>query len=121
MRKRLELSSPTSCLNRAVDDEMTFVLLGRDAAAPFAIRAWVAERVRLGKNRVADEQIKEALECANAMELEQAHPPMGWWCSNCQSFQNPRFLDLQKRTHTYCGHPVSLMPVVPMADKGRTA
>lgn len=33
MRKRDELNDPESCLNRARDDEQTFVLLGRDAAA----------------------------------------------------------------------------------------
>ncbi len=49
MLKRDELADPTSCLNRARDDEMTFVLLGRDAAAPAAIRAWAEERIRLGK------------------------------------------------------------------------
>lgn len=50
MRKKEELSNPNSCMNRARESEMTFVLLGRDAAAPVAIRAWVRERLRLGKN-----------------------------------------------------------------------
>lgn len=60
MRKCDELSDRGSCLNRARDDEMVFVLLGRDAAAPAAIRAWVAERIRLGKNRPDDGQVLEA-------------------------------------------------------------
>lgn len=60
MRKRDELTDPTSCLNKAHDDEWTFVLLGRDAAAPFAVKAWIAERIRLGKNNPDDPQIKEA-------------------------------------------------------------
>lgn len=68
MRKRDELEIPTSCLNRAADDEMLFVLLGRDVAAPAAIRAWVAERIALGKNKANDAQILEALRCALAME-----------------------------------------------------
>lgn len=38
MIKSRELSDPNSCMSRAKDDEMTFVLLGRDAAAPQAIR-----------------------------------------------------------------------------------
>lgn len=71
MIKSKELADPNSCMSRARDDEMTFVLLGRDKAAPAAIRAWVAERVRLGKNDVHDPQIREALTCATAME-EQA-------------------------------------------------
>lgn len=58
-------------MSRAKDDEMTFVLLGRDAAAPVAIRAWVDERIRLGKNTVDDTQIVEALRCAQQMEAER--------------------------------------------------
>lgn len=61
-------SNPASCMSRARDDEMTFVLLGRDVAAPTAIRAWAAERVRLKKNSKDDEQIQEALACALEME-----------------------------------------------------
>ena len=34
MIKKKELSDPNSCMSKARDDEMTFVLLGRDAAAP---------------------------------------------------------------------------------------
>jgi hypothetical protein len=68
MIKRKELTDPRSCMSRADDDEMTFVLLGRDLAAPVAIRAWVGERIRLGKNRPDDPQILEALECAAWME-----------------------------------------------------
>lgn len=69
MIKSEELTNPKSCMSRAADDEMTFVLLGRDAAAPHAIHAWVAERIRLGKNKATDPQIIEALECAARMEL----------------------------------------------------
>ena len=57
-------------MQHAHPEEMVFVLLSRDAAAPVAIRAWVAERVRLGKNIEADQQIIEALECAATMEAE---------------------------------------------------
>ena len=60
MRKRLELTDPASCMSRARDDEMTFVLLGRDKAAPAAVRAWIEERIRLGKNTREDPQILEA-------------------------------------------------------------
>jgi phage-related baseplate assembly protein len=51
-------------MQHAHPNEMVFVLLSRDAAAPVAIRAWVAERLRLGKNVV------EALVCAQTMEVE---------------------------------------------------
>lgn len=75
MRKRDELTDPASCMSRARPDELTFVLLGRDAAAPAAIRAWIAERVRLGKNRPGDTQLVEAEQCARVMEAERAAPP----------------------------------------------
>jgi hypothetical protein len=71
MRKRDEMTSPASCMSRAQDNEMTFVLLGRDAAAPAAIRAWIAERVRLGKNLPGDAQLVDAEECACVMENER--------------------------------------------------
>ena len=67
MLKRDELADPASCLNRAAEDEMLFVLLGRDEAARVAIQAWIAERIRIGKNQPEDDQIKEAQRCADAM------------------------------------------------------
>jgi hypothetical protein len=60
MRKSDELSNPDSCMSRARWDEWTFVLLGRDVAAPTAVRAWIEERIRLGKNTREDAQIREA-------------------------------------------------------------
>lgn len=84
MRKRDELSRKDSCLAHAHPDEMLFVLLGRDVAAPVAIRAWVRERIRLGKNVDADAQIAEALAFAETMEKEgrqwvghPTHYPLG--------------------------------------------
>lgn len=74
MLKRDELSNPDSCMSRAKDDEMTFVLLGRDQAAPAAIRAWVMERIRLGKNKSDDDQIIEAEMCARIMEVTSTKP-----------------------------------------------
>jgi hypothetical protein len=71
MRKKDELTNPAGCMFRAWDDEMTFVLLARDAAAPVAIRAWIAERIRLGKNHPDDPQMVEAEECAKIMERER--------------------------------------------------
>lgn len=69
MLKYEEIVSPGSCWNRATSQERLFVLLGRDKAAPVAIRAWVEERLRLGKNIEGDAQITEALECAEKMEM----------------------------------------------------
>lgn len=72
MLKRDEIENQSSCLNKARDAEYLFVLLARDPAAPVAIRAWVSERLRLGKNKPEDPQIQEAVECANLMEMERA-------------------------------------------------
>lgn len=71
MTKLEELSNPDSCFNRARYPELIFVLLERDAAAPVAIRAWAEERVRLGKNKPEDRQIREAYECAARMACER--------------------------------------------------
>ena len=70
MLKRDEVAIPTSCLNKARDEEWIFILLARDPAAPAAIRAWVAERVRLGKNKITDAQVTSALAAATRMERE---------------------------------------------------
>jgi hypothetical protein len=71
MIKREELANLSSCMNRAHDDEMMFVLLGRDVAAPAAIWAWIEERIRLGKNKPDDEQLREARRCITAMLVYQ--------------------------------------------------
>jgi hypothetical protein len=70
MRKKDELSLENTCMGHAHPEEMVFVLLGRDSAAPVAIRAWVAERLRLGKNVETDAQVTDALSIAETMELE---------------------------------------------------
>lgn len=69
MKKIDELEK--GCMSRALDDEMTFVLLARDAVAPNVIRFWANERVRLGLNDVDDPQIREAFECAALMESQR--------------------------------------------------
>lgn len=71
MRKKDEISKTATCLHSALPDEMVFVLLGRDQAAPVAIRQWAQERIALGKNVYTDPQIVEAFECARTMERER--------------------------------------------------
>lgn len=68
MIKKEELSNPNSCMNRALPEEMTFVLLGRDIAASATIRFWVRERIRLGKNKLNDPQIVSALKDAQDID-----------------------------------------------------
>lgn len=71
MKKTEELSNPNSCLNKAKPDELLFVLLGRDKAAPWAVRHWIMHRIRLGLNQDGDPQIVEAEEWARAVEMGQ--------------------------------------------------
>ena len=70
MRKRDELADPNSCMSKARDDEWLFVLLGRDIAAADTVHFWVRLRVNLGKNRMDDPQIVEALEWVKAVRAE---------------------------------------------------
>lgn len=72
MIKREELTNPDSCMSRAMDDEMTFVLLSRDVCAPETIRFWCESRISAGKNTPNDPQITEALACAKRMEWQRA-------------------------------------------------
>ncbi len=71
MIKREELTNPSSCMSRAKDEEMTFVLLERDDAAPSTIRYWISRRISLGKNNPSDPQIIDAEQCAREMEMRK--------------------------------------------------
>lgn len=71
MRKKDELKNPKSCFNKAKKKEMIFVLLGRDLAATVAVRAWIDERLRIGKNKPGDKKIKEAEEWIKTVIDEQ--------------------------------------------------
>lgn len=71
MRKAKELSDPGSCINRALPQEMVFVLLARDPVAPLMIRGWAMHRINTGKNRGDDLEIVEALRTADYMEMQR--------------------------------------------------
>ena len=71
MRKKEEIADPNSCLNRAADDEILFVLRSKDATAPMVIRFWVEARIQMGLNRFDDPKLTEALVCANRMDTER--------------------------------------------------
>lgn len=74
MLKKDELTNPNSCINKALPDEMVFVLLGRDKAAPAALRAWIGERLRLGLNLLmSDPQIAGAEADLQDMEQNQTY------------------------------------------------
>ena len=75
MRKCDEISDPKSCLNKAADDEVVFVLRAQDALAPGIVRRWAAELERVWRVVSPDgltlEQylkLEEAEKAARAME-----------------------------------------------------
>lgn len=71
MKKCEEREIRDSCWNKAGENELVFVILARDLAAPAAIRAWCKERIRLGKNEPMDAQIQEALDLAEKMPTDR--------------------------------------------------
>lgn len=71
MKKKDEIADPSSCWNKARNEEQLFILLGRDEAAPRTIREWCRLRIELGKNMPGDPQVISALEKANDIEMEQ--------------------------------------------------
>jgi hypothetical protein len=68
MIKKLEMSDPESCFNRAHIDEPVFVLLGRDKSAAVAIRAWIFNRLATGKSIELSPEIVEARRFVEVME-----------------------------------------------------
>ena len=66
MIREKELSDPSSCFNKAKDDEPMFVLLARDRDAPAVIRYWL--KLRAGRKDLRLEQAFEAETCAKRME-----------------------------------------------------
>lgn len=71
MRKRDELSNPNSCLNKAREDEVLFVLIARDEDAPGTIRDWIKRKVARGR-QPDDPKLLEAEQCAREMESSRA-------------------------------------------------
>lgn len=73
MKKIDELDNKQSCLNRAHEQEIVFVLLARDQCAPTTIRYWCAARMNAGKNKATDAEIQQAYAQADAMEQQRAN------------------------------------------------
>lgn len=114
MIKREELTNPNSCMSRAREDEMTFVLLERDAAAPAAIRIWVRERIRLGKNKPRDPQITEALRTADLIAESHRRQPLeaNWVWDPVRGdipFKRPRITPRNIRLQQKLARPCTLI------------
>ena len=78
MIKKEEVDVKSSCWNKAKPEEMLFVLLARDESAPVAIRAWIEDRIKTGKNKADDPQIVEAQKCILGMMRRYACTGCGW-------------------------------------------
>jgi hypothetical protein len=122
MIKELELSDPSSCMSRAREGEMTFVLLGRDVCAPVAIRVWCAARVLCGKNKPDDAQIAEALAAASAIEFMR--PDINYAAAAEDTLIHEMLRLLAMRAHAnssdkgfWDGVPLPEMPVETMSSK----
>lgn len=59
--------SKFDCYAAAKDDEPMFVLLGRDPIAPFLVGLWAGMKSAHDPD-AEEEKIREALECAQAMD-----------------------------------------------------
>ena len=69
MTKQENIENPDSCWNKADLDELLFVILERDPAAPATVRFWCDERIRQGLNHETDAKIQNAREIASKMNL----------------------------------------------------
>lgn len=74
MLKHLELSTPTSCLNKAAPDEPVFVLRAKDPLAAQAVRHWATMSI----GRHEDKKLQEAIACADKMDAwrKKNEPPV---------------------------------------------
>jgi len=67
MVKYDELHNEDSCLNKAADDEMLFVLRAQDESAPRTILHWISKNFET----CPDDKLREAFECALKMKNSQ--------------------------------------------------
>lgn len=126
MRKHLEMNDPNSCLNRADEGELLFVLRGKDRAAPATIYAWADLRVMKGLNSRRDAQIQEAESCARLMEDWQAAGCPAWdtqeddgfgglGCPGEEDHDEQRLEAEAAAKRTYNARPVSIQSMLDVA------
>ncbi len=72
MRKRLELSDPNSCINRAGDDEPVFVLRAHDPIATVAVRTWIEESMDRGFHTDRLDEARELLALMEQWRLDES-------------------------------------------------
>lgn len=74
MIKRDELTDPSSCTNRAREDEALFVLRGHDVTSAATVQHWVNRRIEIGKNKWEDSQIVGAMNDTILMINQSSDP-----------------------------------------------
>lgn len=72
MRKKDEVADPNSCLNKAKDDDILFVLKDTDQAMVDTVLYWIKRRIELGLNQQGDAKMTEAAQLANAVRMKQS-------------------------------------------------
>lgn len=65
MKKRDEIEQPSSCLNKAAEDEPVFVLRAKDPIAPEAVETWARQSELSGAHE--PRKISEARALAQSM------------------------------------------------------
>ncbi len=63
MRKYEELNNSNSCLQKADDDEMLFILRAQDVTSPKVVLLWIAENI----DHLSNSKAREAFNCALTM------------------------------------------------------
>lgn len=67
MRKLLEINDPSSCLNKAEDNEPLFVLRAHDITTPDVVRFWLENAEAKGA-QIEPAKKEHALACIAQME-----------------------------------------------------
>jgi hypothetical protein len=75
MIKKEELTNPTSCINKAFDDEPIFVLRAKDPVAIQTIYYWMHQRICTGSEKYNDPKMKEAEQLAQLMHQWRRENP----------------------------------------------
>lgn len=71
MLKRHEISDPNSCLNKAKDNQMVFVLTENDKAMEETIEFWINKRIELGLNELGDTKMVTAQNVADYVRSQR--------------------------------------------------
>lgn len=64
MEKLKEINFDDSCLSKAKDNEMLFVLRGQDMTSPQVVLEWI----KVNFNHLPEDKLKEAFNCALKMK-----------------------------------------------------